>query len=500
MQTSFKTFQPFVASFTQEARDYLMITVGLLSYAFGITFFMLPYQITTGGITGLGTIVYYATGFEVQNTYLICNILFLLVAVKVLGWKFCLKTIYAVFALSLILWVMQRLGEDAGGRLPRFVGDQEFMACVIGACLEGMGLAICFLNNGSTGGVDIVAAIVNKYRNVSFGNVLMLCDMTVVSSCYFVFHDWHRVVFGFATLIISNVTLDYVMSRQRQSVQFMIFSRNYSKIADAINATGRGVTVLDGQGWYTKTERKVLVSLIRKSESLNLFRMIKSIDPYAFVSMANVQGVYGEGFDEIKAQKMNKKKTIVFASNNPHKLEEVRAILGSRFEIRSLEDIGCRMDIPETGDTFRENAAQKARFVKRFYGFDCFADDSGLECEALGGAPGVRSARYASDAGHDSEANMDKLLRELDGKDSRRADFRTVIAFVTDNADYYFEGVVEGRILTEKRGADGFGYDPLFVPDGHDRTFAEMPAAEKNAISHRGQAVAKFAEFLLKQA
>lgn len=488
-----------------EVRDYLMITVGLFIYAVALTCFMLPHEITTGGMAGVSSIVYYVTGFEVQYTYLFINIAFLIAAIIELGWKFCIKTIYAVLMLTFILWVMQRIIEMQPGVTPGVlpkVLPERFMSSVIGGLLEGFALAICFLNNGSTGGTDIIAAIVNKYKNVSLGNVILICDILIISSSYFVFQNepdcWERVIVGWVTLSISSVTLDYVMNRRRQSVQFMIFSRNYSKIADAINRTGRGVTVLDGLGWYTKTERKVVVCLAKRAESINIFRMIKSIDPYCFVSMGNVHGVFGEGFDTIKAKKLDAKRTLVFATNNKHKLEEVRNILGEKFEVRSLEDIGCYTDIPETGNTFRENALQKAQFVKRFYGFDCFADDSGLECAALGGAPDVHSARYASEEGHDSEANMDKLLRELEGKTDRSADFRTVIAFVTDKETYYFEGRIDGQILTERRGEGGFGYDPLFQPLGYEKTFAEMTTEEKNCISHRGQAVAQLADFLKK--
>ena len=501
--------QPQILSIPQsvrmEVRDYLMITVGLFIYSVALTCFMLPHEITTGGMAGVASIIYYATGFEVQYTYLFINVVFLIAAVIELGWKFCFKTIYAVLMLTFILWAIQRVIEMqpgvTPGELPKMMPDR-FMSCVIGGLLEGFALAVCFLNNGSTGGTDIIAAIVNKYRNLSLGNVILICDILIITSSYFVFQgdsdSWERVISGYVTLSISAVTLDYVMNRRRQSVQFMIFSRNYSKIADAINATGRGVTVLDGTGWYTKTERKVIVCLTKRSESINIFRMIKSIDPYCFVSMGNVHGVFGEGFDKIKAKSNSNKRTLVFATNNQHKLEEVRKILGDRFEVRSLEDVGCHMDLPETGSTFRENALQKAQFMKKYYGFDCFADDSGLEVEALDGAPGVHSARYASETGHDSEANMDKLLHELEGKDDRRADFRTVIAFVTDQGVHYFEGRIDGQILTERHGEGGFGYDPLFQPDGYDKTFAEMSADEKNRISHRGQAVEKFAEFLKK--
>lgn len=485
-----------------DVRDFVLITLGLAIYAMAYTCFILPYQITTGGVAGIAAIVFYATGIEVQVTYLLINAAFLIAAVKILGWKFCLKTIYGVAMLTFLLWLFQRIIIQPDGSLPQVLGEEAFMACVIGAVLEGVALAFCFLNNGSTGGTDIIAAIVNKYRNMSLGVVLMICDVIIISSCYFVFdnldtvHRVQKVVFGFAALIISSVTLDYIMNRQRQSVQFMIFSRNYSGIADALNATGRGVTVLNGEGWYTKTERKVLVCLVKKRHSVEIFRLIKQIDPYAFLSMGSVQGVYGEGFDEMKVKKMSKKKTIVFATNNANKLAEVRAILGDEYDIRSLDDIGCRADIPETGSSFKENALQKAQFVKKYYGFDCFADDSGLEVEALGGAPGIHSARYASEQGHDSAANNAKLLRELEGKTDRKADFKTVIAFIEGDTTHFFEGRVDGEILEEPRGDGGFGYDPLFVPEGYEQTFAEMSQETKNSISHRGRAVWKFVEFL----
>ena len=187
---------------------------------------------------------------------------------------------------------------------------------------------------------------------------------------------------------------------------------------------------------------------------------------------------------------------IVFATNNRHKLREIREILGPDFEIVSLSDIGCHEDIPETGNTLEENAHQKAEYIFDHYHLNCFADDTGLEVEALGGAPGVHSARYAEGTDHDSEANMAKLLRELDGKNNRRARFRTGISLLVGDEEHLFEGVVEGRIVERESGAEGFGYDPLFVPDGCDRTFAEMSPDEKNAVSHRGRAVRKLAAFL----
>lgn len=510
-----KLLPPFAAGLRQQISDYVFITAALCCYAFAITCFLLPYDVTSGGVSGISSIIYFVTRaagqpLEVQYTYLAINVLLLAVAVKELGWRFCIRTIYAVCCLSLLLFLFQRIVEDEQGNLPHWVEDQAFLACLIGGAFEGIGLAICFLHNGSTGGTDIIASIVNKYKNVTLGNVIMVCDIVIISSSWFIFHNPKLIVFGFVTLITSSVTLDYVMNKQRQSVQFLIFSRNYTHIADTLIKLGHGCTVLDGTGWYTRTERKVVVCLTRKRESMSVFRMLKVIDPYAFVSMANVQGVYGEGFDPIKANTKVHKRTLVFATNNRHKLEEVRAILGEGYDVRGLEDIGCKGSIPETGSTFRENALQKAQFVKQFFGFDCFADDSGLEVEALHGAPGVFSARYAAIAGKDNpaevvddstdEENMDRLLADMKGATNRRADFRTVIAFVTDTDVHYFEGRVDGTILPVRQGDGGFGYDPLFMPDGHAQTFAQMGSEEKNAMSHRAQAVQQLAEFLKGQA
>ena len=187
---------------------------------------------------------------------------------------------------------------------------------------------------------------------------------------------------------------------------------------------------------------------------------------------------------------MNKIK-LVFATNNAHKLEEVSQMLGDRYEILGLQQIGCNEDIPETADTLEGNALIKARYVKEKYGFDCFADDTGLEVEALGNEPGVYSARYAG-IDKDSEANMNKVLAKLEGQANRNARFRTVIAYVTDAGETLFDGIVEGEILTEKRGGKGFGYDPIFMPKGFHVTFAEMDAASKNEISHRGRATRLF--------
>ncbi|MBO5812082.1 MAG: non-canonical purine NTP diphosphatase [Bacteroidaceae bacterium] len=185
---------------------------------------------------------------------------------------------------------------------------------------------------------------------------------------------------------------------------------------------------------------------------------------------------------------------LVFATNNAHKLDEVRSILGSRFTVKSLKEIGCEADIPETADTLEGNALMKARFLYERYGVECFADDTGLEVTALGGAPGVHTARYAGN--HDSEANMKKLLNELEKKSDRSAQFRTVIALIIEGKEFLFEGIVKGTIAKEKAGDGGFGYDPIFIPDGFTQTFSQMGNDSKNHISHRALAVEKLFNYL----
>lgn len=190
------------------------------------------------------------------------------------------------------------------------------------------------------------------------------------------------------------------------------------------------------------------------------------------------------------------RRKLVFATNNAHKLDEIRAILGDEIEIVSLADIGCHTDIPETADTLEGNALQKARYVYEHYHCDCFADDTGLEVEALDGAPGVHTARYAYPDRHDPEANTRKLLDALKEKSSRRAQFRTVIALILNGEEHLFDGRVEGSIATEKRGTEGFGYDPVFIPEDSGKTFAELGVEAKNRISHRARAVARLCGFL----
>lgn len=299
-----------------EVRDYIQITLALILYAFGFTFFLMPYEIVTGGVTGIAVIVYYATGFQNSYTYFLINATLLVMALKILGVRFLMKTIYATFVLSFLLWFMKQLAPvDDAGNMVKILGEgQDFMSLLIGCLMTGSALGLTFLANGSTGGTDIIAASVHKFRDVSLGTVLIAIDFLIIFSCLFIpqfgtlMHRLTMTVFGFCTMLIENFMLDYSMSRQRQSVQFMIFSKRFHEIASALSQqTDHTMTILDGHGWYSGKDMKVIVLLAKKNESVTIFRIIKMIDPNAFVSQSAVIGVYGEGFDKIKVRVKNKK-------------------------------------------------------------------------------------------------------------------------------------------------------------------------------------------------
>ena len=280
----------------RELRDYVMIALGMVFYAVGWTVFLLPNNITTGGVPGIASIVYFATGLPVQYTYFGINFFLLLLAIYILGWKFSIKTIYAVFMLTFLTSLIQRL--TAGLHL---LQDQPFMACVIGGSFCGGGVGLAFSNNGSTGGTDIIAALINKYRDITFGRVILMCDLVIISSSYFVLQDWEKVVYGYATLYICSFVVDQVVNSARQSVQFFIISEKFEEIGRLINEhPHRGVTVIHASGFYTGREVSMLFVLAKKRESTIIFRLIKDIDPDAFVSQSAVIGVYGKGFDHIK--------------------------------------------------------------------------------------------------------------------------------------------------------------------------------------------------------
>ena len=272
-----------------EAKDYVMIALGMILYGIGWTVFLLPNDITTGGVPGIASIVYFATGLPVQYVYFSINFILL---------KFSIKTIFAVFTLTFFLSLIQRVTQGI-----TLLHDQPFMACVIGASFCGSGIGIAFSSNGSTGGTDIIAAIINKYRDITLGKVMLICDLIIISSSYFVLKDWEKVVYGYVTLYICSFVLDQVVNSARQSVQFFIISDKYEEIGKRINVyPHRGVTVINASGFYTGKEIKMLFILAKKRESGIIFHLIKEIDPNAFVSQSAVIGVYGEGFDRIKGK------------------------------------------------------------------------------------------------------------------------------------------------------------------------------------------------------
>ena len=289
----------------QLLRDYLQMLIGTAIYTIGYTTFLLPYKIVSGGVSGISTIFFYLTGFPAGNTYFFINAFLLLMAMRVLGWRYLIRTIIVTSLISAAIGIMQtqltEIAPDGTQTLRHILGEQKFMACVIGAFLEGGGLAIIFLAGGSTGGTDIIASSINKYWNISLGRLLLMCDIIIIGFSYFISHDIETMVVGYLAMFISLTFLDYVINSARQSVQFIIISNHYEDIAEAVNTQlERGVTVLSGEGFYSKEQRQVLLILAKKYESRSIFQLIKRIDPQAFVSMSNVEGVFGEGFDPIK--------------------------------------------------------------------------------------------------------------------------------------------------------------------------------------------------------
>ena len=283
--------------------DFLAINLGMAVYSLGWAAFLLPYHITTGGMAGMFAIVYYVTGFPMSYAILIANGILLVFALWQLGWKFTIKTAYAVLALSAYLQLGQDMMTADDGTMMQLLGEgQDSMACVLGAVLNGLGIGIVFLSGGSTGGWDVIAAIINKYRNVSLGRVLLYLDFLVIASCWPIFHDWRMVVFGYVTLAIYTYVLDMLVNSARQDVQFIIFTNKPDEICQRIiTETCHSVTSMNGEGYYSRQSIKVLITIVHKRESVTILRMIKETDPDAFVSQSRAEGVYGNGFKAIKA-------------------------------------------------------------------------------------------------------------------------------------------------------------------------------------------------------
>lgn len=284
-------------------KDLVLINLGMAVYDVGWAAFLLPYRITTGGMAGMAAILQYATSFPMQYTILIVNTVLLLVAWWQLGLKFALKTAYAVFALTLYLQVGQSIMTDEAGQLIQLLGEgQDGMACVLGAILNGLGIGIVFLSGGSTGGWDIIAALINKFRNISLGRVLLFLDFFVIGSCWFLFHDWRMVVFGYVTLVVYTFALDMLVNSARQDIQFIIITKKADELAARVREeTGHTMTMMNGEGCYTHQPTHVMIGIVHKRESVKVLRLIQEVDPSAFVSQSRAEGVYGLGFNAIKA-------------------------------------------------------------------------------------------------------------------------------------------------------------------------------------------------------
>ncbi len=284
-------------------KDFFAINLGMATYALGWAAFLLPYHITTGGMTGMFAILYYLTKFPISAAVLISNAILLVIAFKPLGWKFVGKTAYAALALSFFLEMGQQIMTSPDGTLMQVLGPgQDSMACVLGAILNGLGIGIVFLSGGSTGGWDIIAALVNKYKNISFGRALLILDFVVIASCWPIFHDVRMVVFGYVTLVVYTYALDMLINSTRQDIQFIIFTNKPNEISQRIiTETCHSVTLMDGEGYYSHQDIKVLITIVHKRESVNILRMIKETDPAAFVSQSRAEGVYGNGFNAIRA-------------------------------------------------------------------------------------------------------------------------------------------------------------------------------------------------------
>ncbi len=282
-------------------KDCLMIVLGLILYAVGFCGFVLPKGIVIGGLAGIASLIYFQFGVPVAISFYALNIILLAIAYRLVGLQFVLKTIFGATFLSFFLGIAQPLFEAYP-----VVLEETFLDCVIGAVLCGTGVGIAFTHNGSTGGTDIVAAMVSKYRQISVGRMILYVDMIIISSSYLLYHDLDRVIYGFVVLVFLSYMTDQVVNNNRQAIQFTIISKQWDKIATVVNKEmHRGCTVLEGTGWYTKQEVKMLIIFCRKMEALQVYRIIKELDPKAFVSQGNVNTVYGEGFDQnrVKARK-----------------------------------------------------------------------------------------------------------------------------------------------------------------------------------------------------
>ncbi|MDR0724941.1 MAG: YitT family protein [Prevotellaceae bacterium] len=287
-------------------KSYVIISIGIFMYAFAWKAFLIPNEITGGGVAGIATVLYFVSGAQVSTgiTILVINAILLTIAFYVLGKGFGAKTIYGVVFLSLMFSFLKSPEAISG----QFNESDKLICAIIGGILSGAGVVITFMQGGSTGGTDIVVMILNKYYNTTPGKVFLYCDMVIIGLSYFINHDIRTIIYGYVMMGVFSYTVDLLLSGNKQSVQILIFSRKYKEIADSIVfLKKRGVTAIDATGWYTQEPSKVLIVLVRKQELNDVYRIIKSVDADALISVANVMGVFGKGFDIIKTSKKKKK-------------------------------------------------------------------------------------------------------------------------------------------------------------------------------------------------
>ena len=293
-------------TFFKELKDYVFILIGMVSYCIGWNVFLLPNNVTASGVPGIVSIIFWGLNIPVHLSYFTIQAVLMIVALKVLGLKFCIKTIYAVSVVTILTSYFTLYVKDIS-----MLQDQPFMGAVLGAVFCGCGVGMGFAFNGSTGGTDIIAAVINKYKDISLGRVIMLCDILIVTSSYLVLHSWEKVVYGYVVLYISAFCIDQVVNSRRRSVQFFIISEKYKEIGNRINIEiGRGCTIVKAYGFHSSQEKPMLFVLVRKSEASQVFRLIEETDHDAFVSQSAVIGVYGEGFDHIKYKHKNEEKQL----------------------------------------------------------------------------------------------------------------------------------------------------------------------------------------------
>ena len=288
----------YAVKFSHQYKDMFFITFGILMYVFGYTAFILPEHVVMGGVAGISALLFYAFKLPPGIAIWVLNLTMLVIAYRALSKQFVIRTVIGVTILSSLVGVLQPLFEQYPVITP---GEDKFMHVLIGGALGGAGLGIVFSHNGSTGGTDIIVALLNKYTRMSFGRAMQTCDICIICSSYFLFHSLETIVYGVAFTLIASFVCDYVVNGTRQTVQFIIISKKYDAIADTINnSVHRGVTLIKGTGWYSKSYVQILIVLARKYESQDVFNLIKRIDPMAMVSQSFCQGVFGSGFDTIK--------------------------------------------------------------------------------------------------------------------------------------------------------------------------------------------------------